>query len=415
MAEGGPPGPVPPQQPPAPQQPQQPAQQVLPPQPAHPMGMNWSHFKPEFSGKTEEDVEAHLLRTNDWMTIHDFPEGVKVRRFCLTLAGEARLWYASLEPIVGTWQDLQGQFRRQYSKIGNTREQLFHAWRSFHYDENVETPDVYVTRIRQVAELLGYGEPQVLEVFKNTVPNRLYWVLFPIDNLREAVDTAKRFLTKEKIDKQMSGQSQTPFMNLAEKKEKVVSFDNRDVLEKSNDKIDKMTALMDKMCLKLDERAIPYRPQVYQRRSRGRRGRGYSVNNWRGNRSFSRTRGYRGYDRNRSPYRRGNFSRGRFRGRENVDRDNRSRYREDRGYRRQSRPRERQESRSQSSSRSRSSSRTTTNRDRVRCFRCREYDHYARECPNSPVDTSDRGNDAAESLQMLADSDVESDVENLNI
>ena len=75
MAEGGPPGPVPPQvPPPAPQQPQQPpqppqpVQQVLPPQPGHPMGMNWSHFKPEFSGKPEEDVEAHLLRTNDWMT-----------------------------------------------------------------------------------------------------------------------------------------------------------------------------------------------------------------------------------------------------------------------------------------------------------------------------------------------------------
>ena len=52
-------------------------------------------------------------------------------------------------------------------------------------------PDAYVTRIRQVARLLGNGEPQVLEVFKNTVPNRLYWVSFPIDNLREAVETAK--------------------------------------------------------------------------------------------------------------------------------------------------------------------------------------------------------------------------------
>ena len=30
-------------------------------------------------------------------------------------------------------------------------------------------PDTCVTRIRQVATLLGYGEPQVLEVFKNTV------------------------------------------------------------------------------------------------------------------------------------------------------------------------------------------------------------------------------------------------------
>ena len=45
-----------------------------------------------------------------------------------------------------TWLELQNQFRRQYSKFGNTREQLFHAWRLFPYDEHVETPDAYVTR-----------------------------------------------------------------------------------------------------------------------------------------------------------------------------------------------------------------------------------------------------------------------------
>ena len=44
-----------------------------------------------------------------------------IQRFCLRLTGEARLWYASLEPIVMTWQELQNQFRRQYSKLGNTR------------------------------------------------------------------------------------------------------------------------------------------------------------------------------------------------------------------------------------------------------------------------------------------------------
>ena len=59
--------------------------------------LNWSHFKPDFfSGKPEEDVEAHLLRTNDWMTTDDFPEDQKVRRFCLTLLGESRLWYETL-------------------------------------------------------------------------------------------------------------------------------------------------------------------------------------------------------------------------------------------------------------------------------------------------------------------------------
>ena len=188
MAEDG-------QQGPAHREGQQPPPQVAQQQQMH---MNWSHFKPEFSGKPHEDVEAHLLRTNDWMTTHNFPEAVKIQRFCLTLVGEARNWYATLEPLAMTWPELQNLFRHQYSKIGNTREQLFHAWRSFHYDANVETPDAYAIRIKQVARLLGYEDLQVLEVFKNTVPNRLYWVLFPIDNLHEAVETAKRFLTKKK-------------------------------------------------------------------------------------------------------------------------------------------------------------------------------------------------------------------------
>ena len=61
-------------------------------------------------------------------------------------------------------------------QIGNTREQLFHIWRSFNFDENRETIDTYFTCIGEVATLVGYGEPQILEVFKNTLPTKLYWI-----------------------------------------------------------------------------------------------------------------------------------------------------------------------------------------------------------------------------------------------
>ena len=55
----------------------------------------WSNFKAEFSGKPDEDTKAHLLHANDWTNTHHFIEDVKVQRFCLTLSGEARLWYQS--------------------------------------------------------------------------------------------------------------------------------------------------------------------------------------------------------------------------------------------------------------------------------------------------------------------------------
>ena len=38
---------------------------------------NWIGKKPEFSGKSEEDAESHLLSTRDWMEAHNFPEGEK--------------------------------------------------------------------------------------------------------------------------------------------------------------------------------------------------------------------------------------------------------------------------------------------------------------------------------------------------
>ena len=88
---------------------------------------NWIWKKPEFSGKPEEDAESHLLSTRDWMEAHNFPGGDKVRCFHVMLIGEARLWYELLAPLDDNWPTLQNKFRWQYSKIGNTPEQLFHA------------------------------------------------------------------------------------------------------------------------------------------------------------------------------------------------------------------------------------------------------------------------------------------------
>ena len=153
--------------------------------------LNWSHFRPEFSGKPKEDAEAHLLRTEDWMTTHNFPEDQKVGRFCLTLTQETRLWYATLNAQQQqlNWEGLQDRFRQQYSKFGSTREQYFHAWRSFQFDEATDTIDGYIYKVKQVAVLLDYGEPQL---FKNTLPSRLYCMFYHIGDLRVAVEIDKR-------------------------------------------------------------------------------------------------------------------------------------------------------------------------------------------------------------------------------
>ena len=92
MADGGPPAPRPSPLVPVPppsllvELPAPPMQQNQPAQPQ----LNWSYFKPEFSGKPEDDAEAHLLKTNDWMETRQFQDLVKVQRFCLTLKGKVR-------------------------------------------------------------------------------------------------------------------------------------------------------------------------------------------------------------------------------------------------------------------------------------------------------------------------------------
>ena len=128
------------------------------------------------------------MRTNDWMKTNNFPEEAKVQRFCLTLTGEDVLWYETLRPKETDWMALQEHFRQQYSKFGSTRKQFFYVWRSFHYNKNTDTIDSYINKVKQVAALLNDGEPQILELFKNTLPSKLFWILFPINNLREPVD-----------------------------------------------------------------------------------------------------------------------------------------------------------------------------------------------------------------------------------
>ena len=264
---------------------QGPAQSVPQPVPAQlaPAGVvpqifyqNWIGKKPEFSGKPEEDAESHLLRSRDWMEVHNFPEGEKGRHFRVTLIGETRLWYKSLAPLDNDWPTLQNKFRWQYPKIGNTPEQLFHAWRTFKFDENTDSVDSYVLRMSQVAAMLNYGEMQILENFKNTLPHRLYSTLINVNNLRDAIDLAKRVLTKEKLDRQLTGQSSTPFMKATSSADshspqnqqmKGVTFNTMEMLERNSDYIDRLTSLVSDLKMTMDRKQPQYKPKIYQGRS----------------------------------------------------------------------------------------------------------------------------------------------------
>ena len=215
-------------------------------------------------------------------------------------------------------------------------------------------------------------------------------MLFPIADLRLAVETAKRILTKEKIDKQLAGQtSSTPFMSVKDGLSKRVTFNAVDDLEQ---KIDRLTVMMGKLVTEDEGQSKPFKPHICQP-NRGRnqnranycgrfrnnnayrwcptynqnvRGRARDSFNYRGNYRYNTCSNQR-FRNNYNNYRRGGY-----RGQDYDRNRSRSLDRQVRG---------RRNGRSASNGRSRSGSRVSTNRDRIRCFKCREYDHFARECP----------------------------------
>ena len=161
----------------------------------------------------------------------------------------------------------------------------------------------------QVVAMLNYGEMQILENFKNTLLYRLYMTLINVNNPRDAIDLAKRVLTEEKLDRQLTGQSSTPFMratsndnNLPQNHHKKgVTFDAMEMLERNSNCIDRLTSLVSDMKMTMDRRQPPYKPKIYQGRSRNQN---VSQQNFTPrNRSFSRGRnqgGNRGNYNNRN-------------------------------------------------------------------------------------------------------------------
>ena len=96
-------------------------------------------------------------------------------------------------------------------------------------------------------------------MFKNTFPSKLYWKLFPIEDLRQAVETAERILTKEKLHGQLTGQSSsTPFMSIRDGHNRKVLFDTKEEL---GDKIDKLVVMIGKLVTRDSRTSRQFKPQ----------------------------------------------------------------------------------------------------------------------------------------------------------
>ena len=95
-------------------------------------------------------------------------------------------------------------------------------------------------------------------------------MLYHIDDLRVVVETAKRLLIKEQMDKKAGQSITSPFKQTNQNKdktEKKVSFNTAEAMERTSDSIERLATLKDRMDTKLDRREDQYRPRVYQGRN----------------------------------------------------------------------------------------------------------------------------------------------------
>ena len=77
-------------------------------------------------------------------------------------------------------------------------------------------------------------------------------------DLRQAEEMTKRIVTKEKIDRQLAGQTiSTPFMNIKEEFGKKVTFDTMDGIEQ---KIDKLMVMMGKLVMEDEGQNRQFKP-----------------------------------------------------------------------------------------------------------------------------------------------------------
>ena len=147
-----------------------------------------------------------------------------------------------------------------------------------------------------------------------------------------------------------------------------------------------------------------FKPQMYQGKGRGQNRGNYdrcNYNQWgyqNRYRSDSEDRRQYRQDRGRPRYEQ-NYKRGNFRGnvrifeRQNSTGKYRNNYRNESYDRSRNGNRSRERSfsrslsgdrnRSKSNSRSSSGLRASMNQDRIRCYKCREYDHFTKDCPTS--------------------------------
>ena len=154
------------------------------------------NFKHPFKGTAEESAKAHYLRFLDWCGNFNLPnnphmqEAAKIELFKHTLAEEARIWYDSVVDTLLSSAQMEEEFKKKFSKYGQTEMELTNSWRSLRWDAGQESIEKFSNRVKDLGRLTHQSDEQILNEFIRAMPPIMYSGLASCQTLAEAVKMA---------------------------------------------------------------------------------------------------------------------------------------------------------------------------------------------------------------------------------
>ena len=308
---------------------------------------------PVFKGIPGERPDAHLLAAGDWMEAMRIGPGDYIDHFKHTLQHLALEWYHGLDlhQFCGNWHEFTTHFSNYFSTQGRNIKHLHERWRTFSFDPTTDDIEEYIRDVREAAKQLGHGDDAVLNLLKATMPTELYGTLYGQNNLCALMTILKDIYAKKPQNNAATaaGVAQgatAPFTHICSPIKGAPKAQSDASLE---DRILQLTETLYHIDLNGKPPRKPFKPFITQPRRRfkpNRNGRNGHFNPSNG-RSFQQNQcgkhqGFKGRFKFKRPF--GKFDK------------------------------------SPNTKRPRVSGRPF-NKDKIHCFRCKEFGHMQKDCP----------------------------------
>ena len=282
---------------------------------------------------------------------HDF-----IDNFKHTLQHLAREWYHGLDvdKFHGNWHEFTTHFSRYFSTQGRNIKHLHERWQTFSFDPSTDDIEEYIRDVIEAAKQLGHEDSVVLNLLKATMPTELYGTLYGHDNLYTVMTMLKDIYAKKPQNmvaaaaRVAQGATTAPFTHIGSPTRGAPKAQSDASLE---DRILQLTETLYRIDMNGKPPRKPFKPFITQPKRRFKPGHnGHAMDGHftpSNGRSFppnprGRQQGFKGRFKFRRPF--GKFDK------------------------------------SPNTKHPRVSGRPF-NKDKIRCFRCKEFGHMQKDCP----------------------------------